>query len=206
MVDATISFDVAVDNEDPKTYVIDRDAVDNALGTADGKVNNASDFQKIIEYVAGSDAGIWVSLETSNSVAFRVDQDQYPGYGNQAAALYISQFRTNQDFIQRFDLSEIDVTKDDFSIDEYIDGVNNMLSQAIDMAAMLGSVQQRIDLADSFSRTMMDDIDSGVSRLTDADMEEASARLNALQTQQQLALQSLQIANSQPQNILSLFN
>ncbi|QKW96875.1 hypothetical protein GSF67_07075 [Agrobacterium sp. CGMCC 11546] len=41
--------------------------------------------------------------------------------------------------------------------------------------------------------------------MIDTDMEDASARMNALQTQQQLAIQSLQIANSQPQAVLSLF-
>ncbi|WP_409530015.1 flagellin [Shinella zoogloeoides] len=46
---------------------------------------------------------------------------------------------------------------------------------------------------------------SGVSRLIDADMGEASARMKALRTQQKLAVQSLQIANTQAQNILSRF-
>jgi flagellin len=41
--------------------------------------------------------------------------------------------------------------------------------------------------------------------MVDADMEEASARLTALQTQQQLGIQSLSIANQAPQTILSLF-
>ena len=41
--------------------------------------------------------------------------------------------------------------------------------------------------------------------MVDADMEEASARLSALQTQQQLGIQALSIANSAPQNVLSLF-
>jgi flagellin len=41
--------------------------------------------------------------------------------------------------------------------------------------------------------------------MVDANMEETSARLQALQVQQQLATQSLSMANQQPQNILSLF-
>ena len=50
-----------------------------------------------------------------------------------------------------------------------------------------------------------DAIEAGVSRLIDADMEEESAKLSAVQTQQQLAIQSLSIANSSSQNLLSLF-
>jgi flagellin len=41
--------------------------------------------------------------------------------------------------------------------------------------------------------------------MVDANMETEAARLQALQVQQQLATQSLSIANSAPQNILSLF-
>ncbi|MFN7051430.1 MAG: flagellin, partial [Gemmobacter sp.] len=45
----------------------------------------------------------------------------------------------------------------------------------------------------------------GIGSMVDADMEEASARLQALQTQQQLGIQALSIANQAPQSILSLF-
>ena len=51
----------------------------------------------------------------------------------------------------------------------------------------------------------MDAMKSGIGSLVDADMEEASARLQALQVQQQLGVQSLSIANQSPQTILSLF-
>ena len=46
---------------------------------------------------------------------------------------------------------------------------------------------------------------SGIVSMVDADLEAASARLQALQVQQQLATQSLSIANQAPQNILALF-
>ena len=46
---------------------------------------------------------------------------------------------------------------------------------------------------------------TGMGSLVDADLEEASARLQALQVQQQLATQALSIANQAPQNVLSLF-
>jgi flagellin len=41
--------------------------------------------------------------------------------------------------------------------------------------------------------------------MVDADMEAASARLQALQVQQQLGVQALSIANQAPQSVLSLF-
>lgn len=72
-------------------------------------------------------------------------------------------------------------------------------------AATIGSLSKRIDLQSEFANVLSDSIETGVSRLVDADMEEESAKLSALQTQQQLAIQSLSIANSSAQNILSLF-
>jgi flagellin-like hook-associated protein FlgL len=51
----------------------------------------------------------------------------------------------------------------------------------------------------------MDALKNGIGAMVDADMEEASARLQALQVQQQLGIQALSIANQAPQNILSLF-
>ena len=52
---------------------------------------------------------------------------------------------------------------------------------------------------------LSDAIDKGVGRLVDADMNEESTRLKALQTQKQLAIQSLSIANSASESILTLF-
>ncbi|WFU02444.1 flagellin [Rhizobium sp. CB3171] len=72
-------------------------------------------------------------------------------------------------------------------------------------ASQLGSLSTRIDLQTSFVSTLSDTIDSGVGKLVDANMEEESSKLSALQTQQQLAIQSLQIANNSAQNVLALF-
>jgi flagellin len=51
----------------------------------------------------------------------------------------------------------------------------------------------------------MDSLDRGIGRLVDADMEEESTRLQALQVQQQLGIQALSIANATSQQILRLF-
>ena len=89
----------------------------------------------------------------------------------------------------------------DFMI-QYVDtALNNMTSAA----ANLGSISMRIDLQSDFVSKLSESIDAGVGRLVDADLNEESTRLKALQTQQQLAIQSLSIANSSSQNILSLF-
>jgi flagellin len=51
----------------------------------------------------------------------------------------------------------------------------------------------------------MDSVNRGVGQLVDADMNAESTRLQALQTQQQLGVQALSIANQNSQSILSLF-
>ncbi|WP_457302468.1 flagellin, partial [Phyllobacterium sp. P5_D12] len=72
-------------------------------------------------------------------------------------------------------------------------------------AAGLGSAKTRIDTQQTFTGNLMDAIDRGVGQLVDADMNAESARLSALQVQQQLGIQALSIANSSNQSILSLF-
>nr|WP_082473151.1 flagellin [Methylobacterium sp. Leaf85] len=51
----------------------------------------------------------------------------------------------------------------------------------------------------------MDINTSSIGSLVDANIEEESTKLKALQTQQQLGVQALSIANSSSQNVLSLF-
>ena len=83
--------------------------------------------------------------------------------------------------------------------------IEAMIATSIDAAATFGSAQKRIDTQGEFIKTLSDALTTGIGSLVDADMEATSARLQALQVQQQLATQSLSIANQQPQNILSLF-
>jgi flagellin len=52
---------------------------------------------------------------------------------------------------------------------------------------------------------LQDSLDAGVGNLVDADLAKESAKLQSLQTKQQLGVQALSIANQTPQTILSLF-
>ena len=90
-------------------------------------------------------------------------------------------------------------------VGSYLKGVEKALTSLTSAAAQLGSIKMRIDLQEEFASKLSDSIDKGIGRLVDADMNEESTKLKALQTQQQLAIQSLSIANSDSQNILSLF-
>ena len=83
--------------------------------------------------------------------------------------------------------------------------IETMIGSSIDAAAEFGSAQGRIETQSNFITNLSDSMKAGIGSLVDADMEEASARLQALQVQQQLGVQSLSIANQAPQSILSLF-
>lgn len=83
--------------------------------------------------------------------------------------------------------------------------IEALLQTSIAAGAAFGSAEGRIETQSNFVSQLMDSMKAGIGSLVDADMEEASARLQALQVQQQLATQSLSIANQAPQNILALF-
>ena len=99
-------------------------------------------------------------------------------------------------------LANIDVTTDATSA---LTAIDALIGQSISAAASFGTVQNRIETQAEFVSNLTDSFKSGIGSLVDANMEEVSARLQALQTQQQLGVQSLSIANQAPQSILSLF-
>jgi len=69
----------------------------------------------------------------------------------------------------------------------------------------IGAQAKQIEAHNSFVTKLVDTLESGIGNLVDADLAKESARLQALQVQQQLGAQSLSIANQAPQIILSLF-
>jgi len=72
-------------------------------------------------------------------------------------------------------------------------------------SSTLGATSTNVANQKTFITSLADSLTNGVSALVDADMNEASTRLSALQVQQQLGIQALSIANSNTQLILKLF-
>ncbi len=83
--------------------------------------------------------------------------------------------------------------------------VEAALTDASSKLAELGAQSKQIEKHTLFVTKLMDSLEVGVGNLVDADMARESARLQALQVQQQLGAQALSIANQAPQIILSLF-
>ncbi|MCF6369553.1 flagellin N-terminal helical domain-containing protein [Rhizobium halophilum] len=97
------------------------------------------------------------------------------------------------------------IAKDEDVLDVMTSFIDRQLLAMTSAASSLGSIQSRIDLQENFVASLIDVIDKGIGRLVDAEMNEESTRLKALQTQQQLGIQSLSIANTNAENILTLF-
>ena len=71
--------------------------------------------------------------------------------------------------------------------------------------ATLGATLRQVEGLQDFTKQLTDSVKEGLGSLVDADLAEESARLTSLQTKQQLAVQSLSIANQAPQTLLGLF-
>ncbi|WP_405030271.1 flagellin [Mycoplana sp. BE70] len=100
---------------------------------------------------------------------------------------------------------DIDIVNGSRPLEEDIDYIEAVLGRVTNGASILGSIKSRIEFQTEFSKKMHDVIDGSIGRLVDADMNEASTRLKAVQAQQQLAVQSLSIANSSSEGIMQLF-
>ncbi|MCW7542428.1 flagellin [Aurantimonas litoralis] len=93
----------------------------------------------------------------------------------------------------------------DADISTMISDVDEAIGLMTTAASNLGAAKSRMDIQSEFVSNLRDSIEKGVGTLVDADMTEESTRLKALQTQQQLGVQALSIANSSSQSLLSLF-
>jgi flagellin len=71
--------------------------------------------------------------------------------------------------------------------------------------ATLGTNSKSLERQLTFTSKVQDAVETGIGNLVDADLAKESARLNALQTKQQLGVQALSIANSAGSSLLSLF-
>ncbi|WP_323035030.1 flagellin [Pararhodobacter sp.] len=101
-------------------------------------------------------------------------------------------------------LGDIDVSTER-GAEAALSAIEGLTQTAVRAAADFGSAQGRVEIQGKYVSNLMDSLKSGIGSLVDADMEETSAKLQALQVQQQLGIQALSIANQAPQNILSLF-
>ncbi|MEM7694974.1 MAG: flagellin [Pseudomonadota bacterium] len=104
------------------------------------------------------------------------------------------------------DVSALTDSADDLGrLEQIITLADAALIETITAQNGVGVNLARAESQRTFISALMDANDRAIGGLIDANMEEESTKLRALQTQQQLAVQSLSIANASAQNVLALF-
>ncbi len=91
------------------------------------------------------------------------------------------------------------------TISDTLANADKVIADLTTYSADIGATLSRVSIQSSFVKALRDALTTAISSMVDADMNEASTRLQALQTQQQLGIQSLSIANQNAQAILKLF-
>jgi flagellin len=84
-----------------------------------------------------------------------------------------------------------------------VDTANQAVESA---AAQFGAVQSNVQSQQTFVNNLVTTLQAGVGNMVDANMTQESAKLSALQVQQQLGTQALSIANQAPQILIKLFS
>lgn len=86
-----------------------------------------------------------------------------------------------------------------------IGAIETSITNVTNAVARLGNGSQALDLQENLLSRVSDALETSIGNLVDADLARESSRLQALQVQQQLAIQTLSIANAAPNSILALF-
>jgi flagellin len=147
-----------------------------------------------------------IDIDTSSTILFDA------GTGTTEVGLLDTEYTVNNGATTpvavTYTVATLDITAanvDDTVLADMISNVDATVEALTTAASDLGSSKQRINMQSEFVGDLMNAIDRGIGKLVDADMTEESTRLQALQVQQQLGVQSLSIANGNAQTILSLF-
>ena len=162
--------------------------------TAEIEIAAAADGKPAIKIA--KDAEILVN-EGGDKIAKASDGNYYKAEASGAKVADISGYKT----------SMVDGTVDSYAA--AIDNSLTELSKAVDYlrsySTELGNNFAVIETRQDFTEAMIDVLETGSDNLVLADMNEESANYLALQTRQQLAVNSLSLASQSAQSVLSLF-
>ena len=177
---------------------------DSATGTSEPQVNEsraklAAQFDSIldqIDKVANDSSYKGVNLLQGNDLKVVFNEDRtsdlvVEGKDASSAGLKISAsangWKTNTDV--------------DAAIEQIEDAINTLRTMSSEFGNNYSIVQSR----ETFTENLINVLEEGADKLTLADMNEESANMLALQTRQQLAINSLSLASQAAQSVLQLF-
>ena len=198
------TIDVALAAGDTVTDLLGK-MKEKALAASDTSLNTASfnalksDFNSLRDQItkAVTNAkfnGVSIADGTTTKLAFLANSD---GSQFTVAAKTLS--------LVGIGLSAAASFTDASSAKTMIDTVSKALGTATNKLASLGTSSTGLDTHLTFVGKLQDSLDAGVGNLVDADLAKESAKLQSLQTKQQLGIQALSIANQSSSSILSLF-
>lgn len=175
---------------------------------------NGVDLQKVQDEITGLVSQITTTIQQST---FNGDDLVNAGGGGAGAVTVVTgvsrasgAFATTTMTFNSVDLAAIeaslaaiDVTANPLAGE--LTNAEAALAAATAAATSLGVAEKSIENQQEFLTLLTDNIDVGVGKMIDANMEEEAAKLQSLQVQQQLSTQALSIANAAPQQLLALF-
>jgi flagellin len=200
-----ISFSFSVNGQTPTDHSFDRTYVNELFGRDSGKVETVDEMVTLLKSLIQPNwPDVIIEANPDGNVTMELDPtvDRLSGA---ATSVSFSGISVSIEPISKMNFGEINIVEHPEDINNYIKYLDTTTSKIIDGAAALGALRSRINSQTEFTKSLMASLQKGIGRLVDADMDQESARFKALQTQQNLAMQSLQIANTGPKNILNLF-
>ncbi|PTS90402.1 MULTISPECIES: flagellin [unclassified Caulobacter] len=198
------TIDVALAAGDTITDLLGK-MKEKALAASDTSLNTASfnalkaDFESLRDQItkAATNAkfnGVSVADGTTAALTFLANSD---GGGFTVAAKTLS--------LTGLGLTTTTSFTDAATAKTMIATITTALVTATNKLSSLGTASVGLDTHLTFVGKLQDSLEAGVGNLVDADLAKESAKLQSLQTKQQLGVQALSIANQTPQTILSLF-
>jgi flagellin len=182
---------------------------EKVVAAKDGSLKSQSrqlldnDFQALLKAIASQvanatfDGGNLLNGSLSNGIRFLANAD---------ASSFVT--LTSKDLSLGGTIVELSLSDSLMTLTGATQALTRLDASITQLNAALGSIgaqAKQIEAHNTFVTKLMDTLESGIGNLVDADLAKESARLQALQVQQQLGAQSLSIANQAPQIILSLF-
>ena len=168
--------------------------------TSEAEKGNATEFKTNVnanpgDYVFNGDK-VYEVKKNYDGTANAVDFNTLVANGS----LVETDYKLNDDKSKAI---EVTISKD--KINTSITEVEDAVSKLRNMASVFGNNYSIVENREEFTENLINVLEEGADKLTLADMNEESANMLALQTRQQLAINSLSLASQAAQSVLSLF-
>ena len=164
-------------------------------------LNTAGSTVMLVSSYDPSNGVSTINIDTSKTALFSIA----PGgtLGSATTGILGQAGSASSQSILTMDIGATGVTSGDVA--NMLQDVEAALGSITDSASNLGATQTSVGTQAAYISNLSASLTTGVGALIDADMNQASTKLSALQVQQQLGIQSLSIANSNTQMIMKLF-